>query len=76
MLWNILYIKTMKKYCVSCKKNTANKHSSVRKTRQNTLMLVSSCAGCGNKKMKKQVDQNSTKQYLTILIIFETISLK
>ena len=56
MLWNILYIKTMKKYCVNCKKNTANKHSSVRKTRQNTLMLVSSCAGCGNKKMKKQVD--------------------
>ena len=42
----------MKKHCVSCKKNTANKNSSVRKTTQNTLMLVSNCDGCGNKKMK------------------------
>ena len=35
MLWNILhnYLKTMDKYCVSCKKNTANKTSIVRSTR-------------------------------------------
>ena len=40
------------KFCVSSKKNTANKDSSVTKTRQNILMLASNCAGCGNIKMK------------------------
>ena len=30
MLWNILY-KTIKKYCVSCKKNTVNNSSVVKK---------------------------------------------
>ena len=40
--WNscgIYYIKTMKANCVSWKKYTANKNSSVRKTKQNRLML-------------------------------------
>ena len=27
----------MEKYCASCKKNTANKNSSVRRTKQNRL---------------------------------------
>ena len=40
----------MKTYCVSCKKNTTNENSSVRKTKQNILMLVSNCAVCGKKK--------------------------
>ena len=39
MQWNILY-KNNETYCVSCKKNTVNKKSSVRKTEQNRLMLV------------------------------------
>ena len=42
--WNlcgIYYIKTMETYCVSYKKNTANKNSSVRKTKENRLMLLS-----------------------------------
>ena len=34
----------MKKYCASCKKYPANKNSSVRKTKQNRLMLLSNCA--------------------------------
>ena len=34
-------------YCVSCKKNIVNKNLSVRKTKQNILMLVSNCAVCG-----------------------------
>ena len=42
----------MKTYCVSCKKNTANENSSVRKTKQNILMLVSNCAVCGKKKSR------------------------
>ena len=39
-------------YCVSCKKNTANKTSSVGRTKQNRLMLVSNCAICLEKKSK------------------------
>ena len=31
----------MEMYCVSCKKNTANKSFSVRKTEQNRVMFVS-----------------------------------
>ena len=40
----------MKTYCVNCKKYTANENSSVRKTKQNRLMLLSNCAICGKKK--------------------------
>ena len=39
----------METYCVSCK-NTANENSSVRKSKQNRLMLLSNCAVCGKKK--------------------------
>ena len=41
----------MKTYCVSCKKNTANENSSVGKTKQNRLMLLSKCAISGKKKL-------------------------
>ena len=34
------YIKTMETYWVSCKKNTANENSRVKKTKQNKLMLL------------------------------------
>ena len=41
----------METYCVSCKKYTENKNSSVRKTKQNRLiMLLSNCTICGMKK--------------------------
>ena len=40
----------METYCVSCKKYTANGNSSVRKTKQKRLMLVSNCVVCGKKK--------------------------
>ena len=30
----------MEPYCVSCEKNTVNENSSVRKTKQNRLMLL------------------------------------
>ena len=42
----------MEAYCVSCKKNTANENSSVRRSKQNRLMLVSNCAICGKKKSR------------------------
>ena len=34
----------METYCVSCKKNTAKRPSSIRRTKQNRLMLLSNCA--------------------------------
>ena len=40
----------METYCVSCKKNNTNENSSVRKNKENRLMLLSSCAFCGKKK--------------------------
>ena len=40
----------METYCVSCKKHTGNENSSVRKAKQNRLMLLSNCAICGKKK--------------------------
>ena len=42
----------METYCISYKKNTANKNSSARRTRQNRLMLVSNCAVCAKKKSR------------------------
>ena len=37
-------------YCLSSKKNTEKGNSSVRKTKQNRLMLLSNCVVCGKKK--------------------------
>ena len=47
LLWNIL--KTIETCCISCKKYTANKNSSIRKTKQNRLMPLSNYLFCGNK---------------------------
>ena len=44
-------IKTLDTYCVSCKKNTSNENWSVRKTKQNSIMLLSNCAICGKKRL-------------------------
>ena len=41
------YIKTMETSCTSCKKNNANRNSSVRRTKENRLMLASNCVKCG-----------------------------
>ena len=46
-MWNILYKKSMEKYCDSCQKHAADKNPKVRKTKQNKLMLLSNCAVCG-----------------------------
>ena len=46
----------METYCISCKKNTWNINSSVGRTRQIRLMLVSNCAFCGKQ------NQNSKNQ--------------
>ena len=40
----------METYCVKCKKYTENENLNVRKTKQNRLMLLSSCTVFGKKK--------------------------
>ena len=45
----IHYIKTVETYCVNCKRYTDNENLSVKKTKQNRLMLLSNCAICGKK---------------------------
>ena len=42
----------MESYCFSCKGNTANKNSSVKRTKQNRLILVSTWAICGKNKSR------------------------
>ena len=42
----------MQTYCVICKKDTANQHFSVRRSKKNRLMLVSNCAVCGKKESR------------------------
>ena len=44
--------KKIETYCVSCKKNSVNKTSSVRRTKQNRLRLASNCGVCGKKTIK------------------------
>ena len=52
MLWNILY-KTIKKYCVSCKKNTVNNSSVVKKLGkiENSKILASTYDIWGKNKL-------------------------
>ena len=57
----------METYCVICKRNTANENSSVRKTKQNRLILLSNCGVCGKKKSTVLKNQE---------IVFQVISLK
>ena len=46
-MWNILYKKAMEAYCEGCQKHAADENPSVRKTKQNKLMLLSNCVVCG-----------------------------
>ena len=55
------YIKTMETYSVSCKKNTVNKNSTLTRTKQNRLMLVSNCAISGKKKSKFIINQEASR---------------
>ena len=51
----------METYCVSCKKNTANKNSSVKRIKQNRLMLLLNCVVCGKKKSRLIKNQEANK---------------
>ena len=58
----------MKTYCVSCKKNTAYENSSVRRTKQNRLILVSNCASCGKKKSRFIENQEASRFELNYVV--------
>ena len=51
----------METYSVSCKKNTVNKNSTLTRTKQNRLMLVSNCAISGKKKSKFIINQDASR---------------
>ena len=54
-------------YCVSCKKHTPNRNSSVKKANQGRLMLLSNCAVFGKKKStfikNKELNNISNDQF-------------
>ena len=51
----------MENYCVSCKKNTANEKSSIKKTKQNRLILVQNCVVCGKKNSRFIKNQETSR---------------
>ena len=56
----IEYHKTnMKTYCLVCKRNTENKDEKMVKTKNDTLMLSSKGAICGNKKSRFMKEQEA-----------------
>ena len=59
-------IKTMETYCEGCKKNNANKNSSVKETKQNRFVIVSNCAVCDKEKSSFIKNQ---QLYQTIVFI-------
>ena len=69
MLWNILY-KTIKKYCVSCKKNTVNNNSVVKKLGkiENSKILASTCDIWGKNK-SAFIKNQETSRLLCKLVI-------
>ena len=60
-------MKKWKAIFVSCKKYTANENSSFRKTKQNSLTLLSNCAICSKKKLafiqNQELNNVSTDQF-------------
>ena len=46
--------------CLSCKKNTANKSSSLKKSKQNRLMLIPNCSIGGKKKLRLIIHQEAS----------------
>ena len=48
-------------YCINCKKNTANKNSSVRRTKQNRLMLLPNFVVYSKKKSRFIKNQKASR---------------
>ena len=50
-------------YCVSCKRDTENNNAKVFKTKNESLMLKSTCSVCGHKKPGLYVRMNDLEYY-------------
>ena len=61
MLWNIHYIKTTETYYLSCNKSTANKSSSVRKTKQVDQCLYQIVLFVTRKKSRFKKNQGASR---------------
>ena len=48
----LVFYKAMLSYCLKCIKNTENKNEQLVKTKNESIMLLSKCAVCNNKKSK------------------------
>ena len=48
-------------YCVICKNYTENKNSSIKRTKQNRLMLLSNCVVCSKKKLRFIKNQETSR---------------
>ena len=70
----IVYIKAMETYCVTSKKNAANKNFCVRTTVQNSLMLLSKCTICGKKKSRFCKNQEASRSELH-QVVFQYLTL-
>ena len=67
----------MKTYCVKCKKNTNNINPKIFKTKNNKLLMQSTCSDCKNKKSRfvKEQDIKSLLSNLGINTPFSKIPL-
>ena len=63
----------METSCFSCEKNIKNKNSSVRRTKQNRLMLVSNLANC-SKKISRFIENKKASALLSKLGIRTLLS--
>ena len=63
----------MKTYCIICKKDTENKNPKVFKTRNERLILKSTCSACHNKK-SRFISKNEGSSLLSSLGIRTPLS--
>ena len=60
----------MKTYCIECKKDTENKYPKVFKTKNERLILKSTCSVCNNKK-SRFISKNKGSGLLSTLVYYQ-----
>ena len=66
----------MKTYCLKCKKDTENIDPKIVRTKNNRLLMQSTCSDCKNKKsrfvknkMQKAIEKNLTVNLLELILV-------
>ena len=66
----------MKTYCVKCRKDTNNINPKIFRTKNNRLLMQSTCSDCKNKKsrfvknkMQKAIEKNLTVNLLELILV-------